>query len=322
MKPRIVYVTCAENGLIGLKYLLSQAADIVAVVTIAQDVATRAAVSGYVDIKSAALELGVSCIELSSYNLGPGDLRGLAFDVLVINGWNRLISPDVIEIARIGAVGLHAGHPPIGLGRAPLVWNILLGYPDIEVYAFRLTANADDGDILAKKVVEITSYDNVRLLYEKVAFWGARLLETAIRLLSESIAGETQEVRSIIHYPKRGPGDGLIDFSWDDAKIRDFVRAQSDPYPGAFSFLEGEKWLFDEVVPFDRFAFREVKREPGRIIAALPAGIVILTGGAPLWLLKARLADGSPAFGNYDAMARLVGARFSKEPDQSPRRDI
>jgi methionyl-tRNA formyltransferase len=313
MSPKIVYVTCAENGLIGLKYLLSQAVQIVAVVTIGQEVATRASVSGYVDVKSAAKELGVSCIELSSYNLNQDHLRDLTFDILVVNGWNRLIPADVIELAKMGAIGLHAGHPPIGLGRAPLVWNILLGHSDIEVYAFRLTANADDGDILAKRVVEITPYDSVRLLYEKVSFWGARLLETAIWRLSDNIRGEVQEAQSIAYYAKRQPSDGLIDFSWDDKRIRDFVRAQSDPYPGAFSFLKGTKWLFDEVVPFDRFAFREVNREPGRIVAALPAGIVILTGGAPLWLLKARVVDSSLPFENYGAMERLVGARFGKE---------
>lgn len=309
---KILYVTCAENGLRGLSHLVRERRDISAVVTIGADVAKKAQVSGYVNVAAYASQVGIRCIELSTYNLSRADLGGLDFDILVVNGWNRLISQDVLGLAKLGAIGLHAGHPPIGLGRAPLVWNILLGQSDIEVYSFRLTANADDGNIFARRTIEITRQDTVEMLYHKVAFWGGHLIDEAIEKLSRGESGQQQDTASAVIYKKRSPDDGLVDFFQTEDQIYDFVRAQSAPYPGAFSFLGDVRWTFDHVVPFDRFSFRELKREPGKIVAALPMGLVVATGRAPVWIVRARLSDGSSVPGPMKWMESFVHRRFGQ----------
>lgn len=310
MLPRILYVTCARNGMEGLEYLIGRGHSLVAVVTIPPEVAQKANVSGYVDVTPFVRQNKIQSIVLSNYQLQRADVAGVPYDLVVVNGWNRLLSAELISSARLGAIGIHAGHPPIGLGRAPIVWNILLGYEDIEVYAFELTACADDGNILSRQAVEITAHDDVGTLYQKVSFVGARLIDQAIHELLAGRRGQSQDLTSARHYPKRTPEDGKVDFCQSATEIYNFVRAQSDPYPGAFSFLNGGKWTFDRVVPFDRFAFREVKREPGRIVGALPAGLVVLTGGAPVWIQRARSETGKQIPGDLKWMQNLVGSRF------------
>ena len=66
------------------------------------------------------------------------------------------------------------------------------------------------------------------------------LIETA------SISGQTltftkQDKSKIKIYPQRSPKDGLIDWSWEPARIKNFIRAQTKPYPGAFTIIEGKK---------------------------------------------------------------------------------
>jgi methionyl-tRNA formyltransferase len=312
MPPALLYITCAESGLHGLRHLLRRGRKIAAVVTISPALAAEHEVSGYVDIGPLAEELGLRCTTLKSYAMSREDVAATPFDILIVNGWNRIIPAEIIDLARLGAIGLHAGHPPIGLGRAPLVWNILLGRTDIEVYAFRLTPRADDGDILARRPVEITPQDDVGLLYEKVFFAGARLIDEAVNRVAQGERGQPQDMSDAVHYGKRTAADGLIDFSQSEVQIHNFVRAQSSPYPGAFSTLEGVRWVIDRAVPFDRFAFRDLPREPGKIVAALPKGIVVLTGGSPIWILAARASDGRAIPAPLRQTESLVGRRFDR----------
>jgi methionyl-tRNA formyltransferase len=287
-EARFVYVTCCENGLFGLRYLASKALRPSLVITISQKVACRNRVSGYVDVTGPCRELDLPVRVLEDYGIRPIDLAGYPQDLVVVNGWNRLIRAEVLALFSNGGVALHAGHPPIGLGRAPLPWNIIKSMRDIEVYAFAMTARADDGDILARSTIEITPFDDVQMLYEKVMFWGARLLERAIRDTIEGTRHAVPQDRSAaVYYPKRSPEDGLICFSDSAESIYDFVRAQTRPYPGAFTFLNSRRWTIWRAVPFDRFSFRDEPRMPGRILAALPSGLVVQTGSGPLWILEA-----------------------------------
>ena len=166
MSPRILYVTCARNGLDGSRSL--SAKNRRSYHNDSARAGEEANVSGYVDVRPFAEANRIPCIALGSYQLNKADVANLDYDVIVVNGWNRLLSAEIIALAAIGAIGVHAGHPPIGLGKAPIVWNILLGHTDIEVYAFELTARADDGNILARQTVEITNHDDVGTLYRKV----------------------------------------------------------------------------------------------------------------------------------------------------------
>ncbi len=312
---KILYVTAAENGLYGLRHLMSSGVAVHSVVTISGAVAERANVSGFADVAVFCRTRSVPVITLDSYNLTPADLPAEDYDLLVVNGWNRLIGPDVLARFRLGGLGIHAGHPPIGFGRAPLPWNIIKGFRDIEVYVFRLTPRADDGDIVASRTVEITPFDDVQTLYEKVMFWGARLFGVAIKgLVSGSSAGAKQNLAAAIHYPKRTPEDGLIDFSSSLEDLHDFIRAQSRPYPGAYTFMDGEKCEVWRASAFDAFSFREMDRVPGRIVAALPSGLVVQTGSAPIWLREVTCRGRPVVPQPLDALEALVGKCFGFQP--------
>jgi methionyl-tRNA formyltransferase len=310
---RICYVTCGQNGFYCLKRMLEEGVEIAAVVTIPPEAGQRYMVSGYADVEPWCHEQGIPVVSLADYALRLEHMRGMQFDLIVVNGWNRLLSAEIIAASPYGGLGIHAGHPPIGHGRAPLVWNILLGRDDLEVYVFRLTAKADDGDILALRVLEITPWDDVATLYEKVMWAAVGLFRDAIACVGAGTQGSRQALASARAYPKRTPMDGLIDFSRSERELHDFVRAQARPYPGAFSYLQGQKWHIWRAEPFDRFAFRDVAREPGRILAALPSGLVVQTGGSPLWIREAEV-DGSTVVPYPEgAGERLVGHRFTSE---------
>jgi methionyl-tRNA formyltransferase len=306
----VLYITCAENGLWGIQLLEQSGIRVDEVVTIDPTTAEKFSVSGYADVRNYCSRGHIRVTVVEGYKFEISHLGERRYDIIVVNGWSRLINGEIISSARLGAIGLHAGHPPMGLGRAPLPWNIIKGRSDIEVYAFRLTENADDGNILARRTVEITCTDTIRTLYEKVAFAGAELIVQAIHKLRSGVLGDPQILEFAVHYPRRTAEDGEIDFRQSETELVNFVRAQSEPYPGAFAFLEGEKWRFDRLTFFDRFAYREVVRHPGKIVTVLPSGPVILTGGAPVWLTKAT-GPGGKALPDFEQMLQWVGRTFT-----------
>lgn len=305
---KIVYVTSGENGLYGLQHLCRQGFSIRTVVTISRSVARRNRVSGFADVTGFCRQQNLPVITLDTYQLAPEDLGRADNDLLIVNGWNRLIRAEVLSMFRYGGLGVHAGHPPIGLGRAPLPWNVIKGFRDVEVYVFRLTERADDGEILAIQTVEITPWDDVRTLYEKVMLVGAQMFESVLRAFCRGEpSGRPQDRSHVVLYPKRSPDDGLIDFYESAESIFNFVRAQSRPYPGAFAQLDSERWYIWRAVPFDRYAFRDLQRVPGRIIAALPSGLIVQTGTSPLWILEATCGDRQVVPDTLDNLEQYVG---------------
>ena len=116
---KILYVTAGENGLFGLRYLLESGIAVTAVLTISNDVQKTARVSGFADVTDYCASQGIRVLTLDNYAVKPQDLQGQKYDLLLVNGWNRLISEEVLALFPLGGLGIHAGHPPIGLGRAP-----------------------------------------------------------------------------------------------------------------------------------------------------------------------------------------------------------
>src|ERR1700736_101359 len=101
-RPKVLYVTCAENGLYGLGQLRRAGVDVAAVLTIPPEVADIHAVSGYVDVVPWCMENGLRCIRLRDYKIRVSDVETMDFDILIVNGWNRLIPPEVFSRARLG----------------------------------------------------------------------------------------------------------------------------------------------------------------------------------------------------------------------------
>jgi methionyl-tRNA formyltransferase len=311
---KILYITCGENGFYCLRRMVKAGRKPVAVVCLQPQLEAKYNISGFADPAGWCREQGIPVIALETYKLEASHVSEVDYDVVVVNGWNRLIPGDVFSKAKHGGLGIHAGHPPIGLGRAPIVWNILLGRTDIEVYVFRLTERADDGDIMALRPVEIGHADSVADLYEKVMFASVELFTTALNRLSDGYPGQKQNMAFAKHYEKRTPDDGAIDFTQSEKQIYDFVRAQCPPYPGAFAFLNGKKWKIHRVIPFDTFAFRETIRTPGMILDVLPSGPIVCSGGYPVWIKEAYDEDGNDLIaGESDHLEALVGQVFTAE---------
>lgn len=172
-------------------------------------------------------------------------------DLLLALGWYYIIPRKARESVPVGCVGIHASLLPKYRGGAPIPWAIISGEKETGVTFFYFGEGVDDGDIIAQKRFSITPQDNVATVYEKATSTSIEILREFLPKLADDTAPRIQQDHNqATYFPQRSPEDGLIDWSWDAKRIRDFIRAQTRPYSGAFTYLEGKRitiWDADAV---------------------------------------------------------------------------
>lgn len=166
-------------------------------------------------------------------------------DLIVVLGWSEILPERLLDIPTIGTIGTHASLLPHNRGSAPINWALIRGEQVAGNTMMWLNKEVDEGEIIDQEEFPITIYDTCKTLYNQVAITNMKMINRLLdnleekNILSFPIKNESNE--SIL--PRRRPKDGLIDWNQRGRKIYDFIRALTKPYPGAFTFLKGEKWI-------------------------------------------------------------------------------
>ena len=172
-------------------------------------------------------------------------VKDLAPDLLVVLGWSEILPERLLLIPKTGTIGTHAALLPHNRGSAPINWALIHGEKETGNTMMWLTPQVDAGSIIDQMAFEITPYDTCGTLYDKVADTNAEMLLRLLENLENGIRPENvikNETDEPI-LPRRRPKDGLIGWDQPGSAVYDFIRALTDPYPGAFTYLDGKKWL-------------------------------------------------------------------------------
>ena len=264
----IAYASCTEPGHAVLESLLEAGAPVTEIVTITPAMADRHGVVKYADFDALAAEYGIPIYHPETYAMTDADREHFAQfdgDLLVVNGWQRLVPGEVLETFTHGALGNHGSAMglPKGRGRSPLNWSLIQGYDRFLLSVIRLEPGVDDGAVVTTRKFDLTVHDTIETLYYKVAVLLKEMLPEAIDAVVNGAEFEEQPGEPT-YYPKRTPDDG--DIHWGDSTrdIYNLVRAVTDPYPGAFTFDGDTRIDVWEVVPFSADLAWEAT--PGRVL--------------------------------------------------------
>lgn len=235
---RVLFVGSKKTGLMVLKTIYAISKEkLIGVVTIDDRLDTRSAFSEFERFCQENM-ISLSIIN-DSYLLG--DLVGeYKPDICFVVGWYRIIPKSVISKVRGGFVGVHYSLLPAYRGCAPVVWSILNGEKRTGLSVFSFDEGMDTGDIWYQAEVEITENDYIEDVLRKldiklVEFFRQKYL----LLMSGDLQPYKQAVCGISYGAKRGPADGKINWNESADRIHNFVRGQSEPYPGAFTLYDG-----------------------------------------------------------------------------------
>ena len=279
---RTVWVSFDTMGRDCLEAAADAGAAVVGVVTLPGPVDPDR--SGQCAFDEVASRLGAELIETRDVNGEEtvGAVAALDPELIFVVGWSQLVRDAFIALAREGVFGMHPTLLPRHRGRAPIPWAILSGLARTGVTLFEIVdATADSGTIVGQVVVDIAPDETATTLFDRLAVAHVDLIREYVpRLIARTAPRVPQDPTRASSWPKRAPTDGIIDWETRAPYLHDWVRAQTRPYPGAFTFLGDDKVVVWRARPVEL-------AEPapaGTIVEAGPAGPVVACGEGALVL--------------------------------------
>jgi len=197
---------------------------------------------------------------------------------IILSAYYRSLLPQIIlDAAPLGAFNMHGSLLPKYRGRAPVNWVLVNGETETGVTLHYMVAKADAGDIVDQEKILIDMEDTAFTLTQKTAAVAREIIRRTLpRIENGSVQRTEQDHTQSSYFGRRTPADGLICWSDDERKIYNLIRAVTKPFPGAFTFLKGEKVFLWSA----RIRENKSTAPPGTIISSSP--LVVSTGGHDL----------------------------------------
>jgi methionyl-tRNA formyltransferase len=279
---RAVWVSDDVIGRDCLHAAARSGAEIVGIVTLPEDPGVdRSARWSFAD---EAERLGVPRLQTRDVNSDDALawIAALEPELVFVVGWYQLVREPFLALAREGTFGMHPTLLPRHRGRASIPWAILSGLARTGVTLFQIVdVTADSGAIVGQVAVEIEPDETATTLFEKIARAHVDLVEECVpALLARTAPRLAQDPSRASSWPRRRPADGIIDWETRAPYLYDWVRAQTRPYPGAFTFAGDEKVVVWRARPVEHAE----SAPAGTVVAERPEGPVVACGEGALVL--------------------------------------
>ncbi len=208
-------------------------------------------------------------------------------EVAISMNWLTLIGQEMLNQFKYGIINAHAGDLPRYRGNACPNWAILMGEEKIVITLHQMTTDLDAGAILLQRKFSLTSQtyiadvykfltDNIPQMYTEVLDG----LENNSILPREQAKDPALSLRCFPRLPK----DGEIDWHKSAEELTKLVRASSEPFAGAYSFLNTEKiiiWRAHwEILSYPYVGVPgqviEIRKQSGEVAILTEQGVLIL----------------------------------------------
>ncbi|MFI5532890.1 methionyl-tRNA formyltransferase [Kitasatospora sp. NPDC051853] len=196
-------------------------------------------------------------------------------DVIVATNWRTLIPPRIFQLPRHGTLNVHDSLLPKYAGFSPLIWALLNGEPEVGVTAHLMDERLDAGDIVLQRSVPVGPRDTTTDLFHRtLALFGPITVDGLAEIASGRTDFTPQDRSAATFFHKRAEEDIRIDWHWTAEELDRLVRAQSAPYPAAFTHHRGRRL---EILAA-RVSEQRYGGTPGRIFYREGDGVVIVVG--------------------------------------------
>ena len=239
---RLVFMGTPDIAATVLKRLYQEEYEIAAVVTNPDKPKGRSGQPVFSPVKEAALSHGTEVLQ----PVKSGDpafvehLRKLVPDVIVVIAYGHILRKKVLDIPKLGCVNIHTSLLPKYRGAAPINQAVIDGCEVTGVTTMLMDEGMDTGDILLQKEIPIDPKETAGTLFDKLAAAGADLIvETLQGMKQGTITPKKQEGEpSYVHMMTKE--DGRVNWQKSAQEIERLIRGL-DPWPGAYSFLDGRR---------------------------------------------------------------------------------
>ena len=200
-------------------------------------------------------------------------------DVILSINYLFIINSDLIRLPRKYAINFHGSLLPKYRGRTPHVWSIINNEKETGITAHRITEECDKGEIFHQDKIQILPDTTGGNILEQFINLYPVIIQKVISMIeNDQVVLVEQDETKATWFGKRTPEDGEINWNWQKERIYNWVRAQSSPYPGAFSFYNKIKIIIHKI-EFSEIGF-DFKQENGTILQGGNQPIIKTPNGA------------------------------------------
>lgn len=240
---KVVFVSGVKLGYDCLRRILEIGFKVEHVFSYPENLSER---SGYVDFSQICDKYGVGLTKTGDINSknNVDVIERIAPDVILVIGWSSIIGKEILSIPKLGVIGHHPTLLPKHRGNAPIPWTLINGLTKSGITLMFLENEIDKGDILIQKEFDVELEDDAASIYEKATLKTIdALTEILPKLESGNYERIPQDPKRASVWKKRRPEDGIIDWNSMSICIYNWIRGNTYPYPGAFTFV-GDRKLF------------------------------------------------------------------------------
>ncbi|AMY10513.1 Methionyl-tRNA formyltransferase [Luteitalea pratensis] len=197
-------------------------------------------------------------------------------DLGVVAAYGRLLPQALLDLPPLGLLNVHASLLPAWRGASPIQRAILNGDAVSGVTIMRVVLALDAGAMLGRVEMPIEPHDTTGSLEQRLAVSGALLLREVVDRLGrgETVDEEPQDDALATLAPKIEKHEGLIDWTRRAHALDCHVRGMQ-PWPGAFTFVDGQRLMVREATA-DTRPVRGTA--PGSVVAFDDDAIVFACG--------------------------------------------
>jgi methionyl-tRNA formyltransferase len=297
---RVVFMGSPEFALPALRALIESEHNVVAVYTQPDRPAGRGRKLVPPPVKALALDRGLTVRQPASISKpeAVAELREFAPDVGIIAAYGQILKQRVLDVPPLGVLNIHASLLPRWRGASPISAAILAGDAETGATIMQVRLALDAGPMLGSVRVRIGPDDTTGTLTERIAEAGAKLLVDVLpKWASGEIRAREQDDALATYAPSIKKTDALIDWTCETAESAWRKVRAYNPWPIAYSYLDGQPMRLLESVPL---AHRS-QAEPGTLVAiegvegAAPgAGFAVATKDCDLGVVTVQGPGGKP----------------------------
>jgi methionyl-tRNA formyltransferase len=228
---------------------------------------------------------------------------------MVVAAYGLILPQEVLDIAPLGCISIHASLLPRWRGAAPIHRAIEAGDAETGITLMQMDAGLDTGAMISEIRTPISADDTTATLHDRLAQDGAKLIVEALVELERSgkLASTPQPADGVTYAEKIGKHEAALDWRRPAAVLARQVRA-FDPFPGGVGTLEDGT----SVKIWAAVAEEARGGAPGTIIGVSPEGVLVACGEGALRLTQLQKPGGKrlPVREFLAGSALAAGQRF------------
>ncbi|WP_414544087.1 methionyl-tRNA formyltransferase [Nostoc sp. CCY0012] len=146
-------------------------------------------------------------------------------DAFVVVAYGQILSPEILDMPKLGCINVHGSILPQYRGAAPIQWCLYNGERETGITTMLMDAGMDTGAMLLKATTPIGLLDNAPDLAQRLSMIGGDLLvETLLQLERQEITPVSQDNSAATHAPLIKKQDYGLDWSKSAIQLHNQIR--------------------------------------------------------------------------------------------------